>query len=91
MAQGAVKKSAKASASYNKSKHANAPKRGGNRVIKPKKASLISKQKLLKKHTSGLTALTESTLSAKAGHLEILGGGKKAKKSGDGKDGKKKG
>jgi hypothetical protein len=31
------------------------------------------------KHSSGLTAMTERTLGAKAGHLELLKGGKKAK------------
>jgi hypothetical protein len=36
------------------------------------------------KHSSGLTAMTERTLGAKAGHLELLKGGKK-NKDGDGK------
>jgi hypothetical protein len=31
------------------------------------------------KHSAGLTAMTERTLGAKAGHLELLKGGKKNK------------
>ena len=54
------------------------PKRG-SRVIKPKKASLIAQQKIKKKHTAGLTAQTEKMLAGKAGHLEMLRGGKKDK------------
>jgi hypothetical protein len=49
-------------------------------VIAPKKPKLIAKRKLMKKHTSGLTAMTEKNLAEKAGHLELLGGGKKDKK-----------
>lgn len=49
----------------------------GNRQIAPKKQSLITQKKLLKKHTGGLTALTEKSLAQRAGHLEILKGGKK--------------
>ena len=38
-------------------------------------------------YSAGLTAMTERTLGAKAGHLELLKGGKKKKKDGgDGKD-----
>ena len=49
----------------------------------------ILKQKKPKKHTAGQTAKTESALAQKAGHLEILKGGKK--KSGGGEKGKGKG
>ena len=38
-------------------------------------ANLASAQK----HSAGLTAMTERTLGAKAGHLELLKGGKKNK------------
>jgi hypothetical protein len=31
----------------------------------------------MKKHSSGLTAMTEKNLAEKAGHLEVLKGGKK--------------
>ncbi|KAF2656985.1 hypothetical protein K491DRAFT_595872 [Lophiostoma macrostomum CBS 122681] len=74
MAQGAVKKSSKPTTS----KKPTGPKRGA-RVIKPKKASLISQQKIKKKHAAGLTAQTEKLLAEKAGHLEMLRGGKKDK------------
>jgi hypothetical protein len=40
------------------------------------------------KYSAGLTAMTERTLGAKAGHLELLKGGKKNK---DTKDAKPKG
>lgn len=74
MAQGAVKKAHKPTNS--KKPSALGPKRGA-RVIKPKKAKLIQQQKIMKKHSSGLTAMTEKNLAEKAGHLEVLKGGKK--------------
>lgn len=52
-------------------------KQTGNRVIKPKKALLVKQQQLQKKNTSGLTTMTEKHLASKAGHLELLRGGKK--------------
>ncbi|EMC99546.1 hypothetical protein BAUCODRAFT_62960 [Baudoinia panamericana UAMH 10762] len=52
-------------------------KQSGSRVIKPKKAALQKQQQMKKKHTAGLTALTEKSLASKAGHLEMLRGGKK--------------
>lgn len=58
-------------------------------MFKPKKAKLVQQQKIMKKHTSGLTALTEKNLAQRAGHLEILGGGKKDKRE-DSKGGKSK-
>ena len=39
------------------------------------------------KYTSGLTARTERNLAEKAGHLEMLAGGKGRKKGGEGKKG----
>lgn len=45
---------------------------------------------LSQKHTSGLTALTEKSLAGKAGHLEMLRGGKKDKKIGASTSGAKK-
>lgn len=44
---------------------------------------------MTKKHSSGLILKTERNLAEKAGHLEILQGGKK--KGGVGADGKAKG
>jgi len=46
-------------------------------VIKPKKVALQKQQQMKRKHTSGLTALTEKSLAGRAGHLELLRGGKK--------------
>ncbi len=42
------------------------------------------------KYTSGLTARTERNLAEKAGHLELLAGGKGRKKGGEGKKGEGK-
>jgi Protein of unknown function (DUF2462) len=61
----------------------------GAKVIKPKKAKLIAKNKMIKKHSAGLTAMTEKNLAERAGHLEMLSGGKKDKKKAT-KDSKKK-
>ncbi|OAG02199.1 uncharacterized protein CC84DRAFT_1262193 [Paraphaeosphaeria sporulosa] len=69
MAQGAVKPR-KAS---NAPKKPTGPQRG-NRVIKPKKASLASQQKIKHKASSQLTGKTEKLLAEKAGHLELLKG-----------------
>lgn len=52
----------------------------GNKVIKPKKASLVRANTIHKKHTAGLQAVTEKTLAGRAGHLELLRGGKKDRK-----------
>lgn len=52
----------------------------GNKVIKPKKASLVKAHHVHKKHTAGLQAMTEKTLAGRAGHLELLRGGKKDRK-----------
>lgn len=50
-------------------------------MIKPKKAALQKQHQMKKKHTSGLTDLTEKSLASKAGHLEMLRGGKKDSKA----------
>ncbi|KAF1816016.1 hypothetical protein P152DRAFT_470084 [Eremomyces bilateralis CBS 781.70] len=78
MAQGAIKKSA-AQAKKGQKSASTTPKRG-SRIIAPKKAKLIQKKKLMKKHSGGLCAVTEERLGAKAGHLELLRVGKNAKK-----------
>lgn len=52
----------------------------GNKVIKPKKAVLVRANTIHKKHTAGLQAVTERTLAGRAGHLELLRGGKKDRK-----------
>lgn len=51
-------------------------------MIKPKKASLITQNKIKKKSSSGLIGQTEKLMAEKAGHLELLKGGKKDKKEG---------
>ncbi|KAL9094473.1 MAG: hypothetical protein Q9165_003323 [Trypethelium subeluteriae] len=76
MPQGAIKQKA---VTNPKKPSALGPKRGA-KVIKPKKAALVKQQKIKKKHSAGLTALTERNLAEKAGHLEMLAGGKKEKK-----------
>jgi hypothetical protein len=52
----------------------------GARVIKPKKANLITANQIKKKSAAGLVGTTEKFLAEKAGHLEILKGGKRDKK-----------
>lgn len=86
MAQGATHKP-KAPALKNNTQR----KQTGSRVIKPKKSALRKQQAMKKKHTSGLTALTERSLAEKAGHLEMLGGGKKEKRKVEGNRVKKAG
>lgn len=96
MAQGAVKK-AKPAAATRKFVHSTFQKfrstdccrrpsksgpRPGQKVIKPKKASLIQQNKIKKKSSAGLVTTTEKFLAEKAGHLEMLRGGKKDKKEG---------
>ncbi|OQD75105.1 hypothetical protein PENDEC_c008G00480 [Penicillium decumbens] len=85
MAQGALKKSKKTTATAQRESRSNARTRPGPRQVAPKKAALVRQAKLNKKLTSGLVLKTERSLAQKAGHLEILAGGKKDK----GKGGKK--
>ncbi|KAF2875917.1 hypothetical protein BDV95DRAFT_514288 [Massariosphaeria phaeospora] len=87
MAQGAIKKSSKPSA---KKTPTHLPKRG-SRIIKPKKTSLITQNQIKKKSTSGLNAQTEKMLAEKAGHLELLKGGKKDRLKSEVAKGKKEG
>ncbi|KAL1846801.1 hypothetical protein Plec18167_005837 [Paecilomyces lecythidis] len=76
MTQGALKKSK--SATTSKRTNALGPKKG-QRSIAPKKASLVKQRKITKKLTSGLITKTERNLAERAGHLEMLAGGKKDK------------
>ncbi|CBF74858.1 DUF2462 domain-containing protein [Aspergillus nidulans FGSC A4] len=80
MAQGLLKK-APAKPSSSKRPTALGPKKGRNSQIAPKKAALIKQQKITKKLSAGLTAKTERSLAQRAGHLELLAGGKKDKKA----------
>ncbi|KAH6609634.1 hypothetical protein Trco_002980 [Trichoderma cornu-damae] len=84
MAQGTVKKSNKAAAP--KAVHS---KRQASKVSKPKK-SKPSVDKVLKKFTSGMAAKTEALLGERAGHLELIGPGKKGSKKLSQKGGSKK-
>ncbi|KAJ5444218.1 UPF0390 protein [Penicillium daleae] len=87
MAQGLLKKSKPATATAKRSSLAASKTKRGPRQIAPKKQSLIRQAKMTKKLTSGLVTKTERSLATKAGHLELLKGGKKD--HGD-KGGKKK-
>jgi hypothetical protein len=78
MVQGAPKK-AKTSANKPIRSKALGP-RPGVKVIKAKNAKLIANNKMLKKARGGLTGATERLLAGKAGHLEMLAGGKRDKK-----------
>ncbi|KAF1940129.1 hypothetical protein EJ02DRAFT_456305 [Clathrospora elynae] len=86
MAQGAVKKT-KGAAPRKASRTGPKP---GARVIKPKKTSIITSNKIKHQSSSGLIGQTEKLLAQKAGHLEMLKGGKgdkKDKRDGGGKKG----
>jgi hypothetical protein len=48
--------------------------------VKPKKAVLIQQNKIKHKAGAGLIGKTEALMAEKAGHLELLKGGKKDKK-----------
>ncbi|SLM39606.1 Uncharacterised protein family UPF0390 [Lasallia pustulata] len=85
MAQGAVKKSKPATPSRRPA--ILGPKKG-LRAIAPKKAALVKQRGMTKKHSAGLISKTERNLAEKAGHLEMLKGGKSQKK-GRGGEGKK--
>ncbi|KIX00991.1 uncharacterized protein Z518_10057 [Rhinocladiella mackenziei CBS 650.93] len=74
MAQGQIKKPSKPTSS--KSSSSKIAKKG-SRTITPKKAKLLKQAKLNKKYTAGLTAKTEAMLGERAGHLEMLGHGRK--------------
>ena len=74
MAQGTVKMSSKAPTP--KAVHS---KRQASKVVKPKK-SKSSADKVHRKFTSGMVAKTEALLGERAGHLELIGKGKKAEK-----------
>ena len=81
MAQGTVKPR-QSSKPATKLSRAGITKKGG-RTIAPKKNNLRKQQKITKKLSAGLTAETEKMLGERAGHLEMLGSGRK-KTAGDG-------
>jgi hypothetical protein len=73
MAQGPIKSKSSTAKYSNPSKIT----KKGSRAITPKKAKLLAQAKMNKKFSGQLTAKTEQMLGAKAGHLEILGQGRK--------------
>lgn len=75
MAQGSLKKNA----TPNPGKAGKTPniKNKAGSINKPKKAKKTSADKIQKKFTSGLVARTEAMLGEKAGHLELIGKGRK--------------
>lgn len=99
MAQGSLRKTAAGLGAKSKKHHpllphdplpltpnrpiSNALTRRGSRIIAPKKAKIVRRRELTKAHSSGLNAMTERNLAEKAGHLEMLVGGKKGKKERD--------
>ena len=84
MVQGTFKQSARPKAA--KATHS---KRQVSKVSKPKK-STANLDKAHKKFSAGLTAKTEALLGERAGHLELIGKGKKADKKFTVKGGSKK-
>lgn len=83
MAQGLLKKpSASSSGAKHTTNHKNASStsgvtKKGSRAVTPRKAKLLKQAKINKKYTGGLTARTEAMLGQRAGHLELLGQGRK--------------
>lgn len=84
MAQGTIKKSSKPAAA--KATHS---KKQASKVSKPKKKA-PSADKVMRKFTSGMVARTEAVLGERAGHLELIGKGKKADKKVSVKGGSRK-
>lgn len=84
MVQGSIKPSARTKVA--KPTHS---KKQAAKVAKPKKTK-ANMDKVHKKFTSGLTAKTEALLGERAGHLELIGKGKKADKKVTVKGGSKK-
>ena len=76
MAQGQIKKSAAPAKSAPRSSTSGVTKRGLG-TKKPKNTKLIKAAKINKKFTGGLTAQTEKMLGQRAGHLEMIGQGRK--------------
>lgn len=88
MAQGAIKKSVKPASSSHKAKKLavatgvnGAPKRGARVTKAPRSAKAVkahaTTDKTMRKFTSGLIHKTEAMLGERAGHLELIGPGKK--------------
>ncbi|KAI1177151.1 hypothetical protein F4777DRAFT_577205 [Nemania sp. FL0916] len=95
MAQGAVKKTSKATSTSTSRANKPQPPKKGARITKAKKGKGSSAaDKLQRRLAAGITAKTERLLGERAGHLELIGPGKKARMNKDGKgkdEGKAKG
>ncbi|KAK3501506.1 hypothetical protein B0T13DRAFT_510076 [Neurospora crassa] len=74
MAQGSGSKITKPNPGLNRSKGGKAPKKSGVTKVKKNKTKA---DKVQKKFTAGMAAKTEKMLGARAGHLELIGKGKK--------------
>ncbi|KAK3403480.1 hypothetical protein B0T20DRAFT_475268 [Sordaria brevicollis] len=74
MAQGTGSKITKPNPGLNRSKGGKAPKKSGVSKVKKNKTKA---DKVQKKFTAGMVAKTEKMLGARAGHLELIGKGKK--------------
>lgn len=94
MAQGSIKMKARPAKAPTKKTHSKKQQSrgGGGAISKPQKAKSTARTKMTKKFTSGLVARTEQLLGERAGHLELIGKGKKTEASDkiSGKGGSKK-
>ena len=86
MAQGTVKTTLKKPTA--KAVHS---KKQASRVVKANKSGTTSGDKVRRKYTAGMAAKTEALLGQRAGHLELIGQGKKGKKGGKDAAGQKGG
>ena len=83
MAQGTVKARPARPNTSTKSQSSSGVTKKGARTFKTKNAKLAKQQKMTKKFSAGMINQTEKMLGEKAGHLEMLAGGRK--KGGDAK------
>lgn len=83
MAQGTVKARPAKPNTSTKSQSSSGVTKKGARTFKTKNVKLAKQQKMTKKFSAGMINQTEKMLGEKAGHLELLAGGRK--KGGDGK------
>lgn len=90
MAQGQIKKSSASAKPAARSNNSGITKKHLG-TKNPKSAKLIKAAKINKKFTSGLTAQTEKMLGARAGHLEMIGKGRKKSNDATSPHGKKGG
>ena len=88
MAQGAVKKTAKPNPGI-KGSGAKSKQQKKSAVSKSKKPKTTA-DKIQKKYTAGLVAQTEAMLGERAGHLELIGKGRKKGEEGKFKGGSRK-